>query len=211
MGAFFSLVCLCVVFTMCRNKLHKQYQSTLFHLCKPYRHTIILSFTTFYILLPLYQVKDDDLTAVYVNLPRSRQKSVSSFPSPSAWGISEPAELQDTLGSEGWETHTDEESGKEYYYHPSTGRSTWDYPLSPSMDSEVGTNEFPLSPVPSLSPACSPTDETKWTSDWEKVLDEKSGRHYFFNPVSGQSSWDPPDDLLTPPLSGNSLQEGAPV
>ncbi|XP_053367366.1 rho GTPase-activating protein 27 isoform X2 [Clarias gariepinus] len=156
------------------------------------------------------KVKDDDLTAVYVNLPRSRQKSVSSFLSPSAWGISEPAELQDTLGSEGWETHTDEESGKEYYYHPSTGRSTWDYPLSPSMDSEVGTNEFPLSPVPSLSPACSPTDETKWTSDWEKVLDEKSGRHYFFNPVSGQSSWDPPDDLLTPPLSGNSLQEGAP-
>ncbi|XP_053367368.1 rho GTPase-activating protein 12 isoform X4 [Clarias gariepinus] len=82
------------------------------------------------------KVKDDDLTAVYVNLPRSRQKSVSSFLSPSAWGISEPAELQDTLGSEGWETHTDEESGKEYYYHPSTGRSTWDYPLSPSMDSE---------------------------------------------------------------------------
>ncbi|XP_060795511.1 rho GTPase-activating protein 27 isoform X2 [Neoarius graeffei] len=157
------------------------------------------------------KVEDDDLSAVYVNLPRAR-KSINSLPSASVWGISEPPELHDTLllGSQGWEIHTDEESGKEYYYHPSTGQSTWDYPLSSSMESEVGAKELPVSPTPSLSPACSPTDGARWTSDWERVLDEKSGRHYFFNPVSGQSSWDPPDDLLTPPLSGSNLQEGAP-
>lgn len=157
------------------------------------------------------QVEDEDLTAVYENLPRAHQR-ISSFPSASAWGISESPELHDTLllGSEGWEIHTDEETGKEYYYHPSTGRSTWDYPLSSSMESEVGAKDFPVSPTSSLSPACSPTDEARRTSGWEKVLDERSGRHYFFNPISGQSSWDPPDDLLTPPLSANSLQEGAP-
>ncbi|KAI5609749.1 rho GTPase-activating protein 27 isoform X2, partial [Silurus asotus] len=156
------------------------------------------------------KVEDDDLTAVYVNLPRARQ-SIGSLPSASAWGISESPELHDSLllGSKGWEIHTDEDSGKEYYYHPSTGRSTWDYPLSPSMESEVGTKELPVSPNLSLSPACSPTDGARWTSDWEKVLDEKSGRHYFFNPISGQSSWDPPDDLMTPPLSGNNLKGGA--
>lgn len=149
---------------------------------------------------------------MYVNLPRVRQ-SIGSLPSASAWGASDPSGLHDTLllGSRGWEVHTDEESGKEYYYHPSTGQSTWDYPLSSSMESDVGAKDLPVSPTPSLSPACSPTDGGKWTSDWQKVLDEKTGRHYFFNPVSGQSSWDPPDGLLTPPLSGNSLQEGAPV
>ncbi|GAA6073157.1 rho GTPase-activating protein 27 [Tachysurus ichikawai] len=157
------------------------------------------------------QVENEDLSAVYVNLPRIRQ-SIGSLSSASAWGVSEPPELNDTLllGSRGWEVHTDEDSGKEYYYHPSTGRSTWDYPLSSLMESEVGTKELPVSPTPSLSPACSPTGGTKWTSDWEKVLDEKTGRHFFFNPVSGQSSWDPPDGLLTPPLSGNSLQDGLP-
>ncbi|XP_026771309.3 rho GTPase-activating protein 12 isoform X1 [Pangasianodon hypophthalmus] len=157
------------------------------------------------------KVEDDDLSAVYVNLPRARQ-SISSLPSASTWGISDPPELHDTLllGSKGWEIHTDEESGREYYYHPSTGRSTWDYPLSSSMESELGAKELPVSPTPSLSPACSPTDGARWTSDWERVLDEKSGRHYFFNPISGQSSWDPPDDLLTPPLLGNSQQEGVP-
>lgn len=166
----------------------------------------------FYIFIHLYQVDDDDLSAVYVNLPRAHQ-SINSLPSTSAWGILEPPELHDTflLGSQGWEIHTDEESGKEYYYHPSTGRSTWDYPLSSSMESEVGAKQLLVSPTPSLSPACSPTDGARWTSDWEKVLDEKSGRHYFFNPISGQCSWNPPDDLLIPPLSGNSLQEGAPV
>ncbi|XP_027019029.2 rho GTPase-activating protein 27 [Tachysurus fulvidraco] len=157
------------------------------------------------------KVENEDLSAVYVNLPRKRQ-SIESLSSASAWGVSEPPELNNTLllGSRGWEVHTDEDSGKEYYYHPSTGRSTWDYPLSSLMETEVGTKELPVSPTPSLSPACSPTGGTKWTSDWEKVLDERSGRHFFFNPVSGQSSWDPPDGLLTPPLSGNSLQDGLP-
>lgn len=160
----------------------------------------------------LSQVKDEDLTAVYVNLPRARQ-SIGSLPSPSAWGISEPPELPDTLllGSRGWEIHIDEETGKEYYYHPSTGRSTWDYPLSSSMESEVGAKEITVSPTSSLSPVCSPTDGANWTSDWEKMWDERTGRHYFFNHISGQSSWDPPTDLLTSSLSGNSLQEGAPV
>lgn len=185
------------------------------HMCKKncYCHIVRTWFIlVFYSLIHLYQVEDEDLTAVYENLPRAHQR-ISSFPSASAWGISESPELHDTLllGSEGWEIHTDEETGKEYYYHPSTGRSTWDYPLSSSMESEVGAKDFPVSPTSSLSPACSPTDEARRTSGWEKVLDERSGRHYFFNPISGQSSWDPPDDLLTPPLSANSLQEGAPV
>ncbi|KAK3560128.1 hypothetical protein QTP86_033936, partial [Hemibagrus guttatus] len=73
------------------------------------------------------KVEDED---VYVNLPRARER-ISSLSSASAWGVSEPSGLHNTflLGSRGWEVHTDEESGKEYYYHPSTGRSTWDFPL----------------------------------------------------------------------------------
>uniref|UniRef100_A0A671RAH9 Rho GTPase-activating protein 12-like n=1 Tax=Sinocyclocheilus anshuiensis TaxID=1608454 RepID=A0A671RAH9_9TELE len=104
------------------------------------------------------------------------------------------------LDSAGWEIHTDDQSGQAYYYHPSTGRSTWEYPLSHSMESSVGTEEvrspssFPQSPTSSpLVPS-----PQRWSSDWEKVLDQNTGRHYFFNPVSGQSSWDPPEDITSP-------------
>ncbi|XP_062858693.1 rho GTPase-activating protein 27 isoform X2 [Trichomycterus rosablanca] len=139
--------------------------------------------------------EDDELSSVYVNLPRFRQ-SVSSLTS----ATSESSDLHDPLhlGSQGWEIHTDDQSGKEYYYQPSTGLSTWEYPLSPGMEPD----RPPASPGPPRSPDCSP-------SDWERVLDERSGRHYFFNPTSGQSSWEPPEDLLTH-SGGNSVRQDGP-
>ncbi|XP_017566079.1 rho GTPase-activating protein 12 isoform X2 [Pygocentrus nattereri] len=158
--------------------------------------------------------EDDNLSAVYVNVPRTR-RSISDLPISSAsalsssWGVPDtpdfPPDLPDALrlGSEGWEIHTDQDSGQQYYYQPSTGRSTWDYPLSPLMESDVGTEDPLISP--SQSPACSPPGPSppRWSSDWERVLDESSGRHYYFNPVSGESSWDLPDELRDsgpPPL-----------
>uniref|UniRef100_A0A8C1S3G0 Rho GTPase activating protein 27 n=1 Tax=Cyprinus carpio TaxID=7962 RepID=A0A8C1S3G0_CYPCA len=104
------------------------------------------------------------------------------------------------LDSAGWEIHTDDQSGKEYYFHPSTGRSTWEYPLSSSMESSVRTEEACSPPSFPQSPISSPIGPSpqRWSSDWEKVLDENTGRHYFFNIVSGQSSWDPPEDITSP-------------
>lgn len=165
----------------------------------------------------LYQVEDEDLSAVYVNVPRAR-KSVSdltfSATSPrSSWGVPETSDSTPDrpnnlhLDSKGWEIHTDQESGQQYYYQPSTGRSTWDNPLSRSMESDTGAEEPPTSPSPVQSPVCSPSVSSppRWGSDWEKVLDESSGRHYYFNPVSGESLWDLPEDLLS------SLPDGGPV
>ncbi|XP_051770141.1 rho GTPase-activating protein 27 isoform X2 [Ctenopharyngodon idella] len=144
---------------------------------------------------------DSSLTAVYVNIPRLRRSTIDSS-SPIAPQLQDFPDTPDTLllDSAGWEVHTDDQSGKEYYYQPSTGRSTWDYPLSYSMDSSVGTEEARSPPSFPQSPTCSPVDPSpqRWSSDWEKVLDENSGRHYFFNSVSGQSSWDPPEDVGSP-------------
>ncbi|XP_016412911.1 rho GTPase-activating protein 27-like, partial [Sinocyclocheilus rhinocerous] len=150
----------------------------------------------------VHQVEDDSaLTAVYVNLPRVRR----STPDPSSTIASPLQEFPDApdtllLDSAGWEIHTDDQSGQEYYYHPSTGRSTWEYPLSYSMESSVGTEEARSPPSFPQSPISSPLvpSSQRWSSDWEKVLDQNTGRHYFFNPVSGQSSWDPPEDITSP-------------
>ena len=115
----------------------------------------------------LSQVEDDDLSAVYVNVPRTR-RSISGLPISSASALSSSWDVPDTpdsppnlpdalrLGSEGWEIHTDQDSGQQYYYQPSTGRSTWDYPLSPLMESDVGTEDPLTPPSPAQSPASSP-------------------------------------------------------
>lgn len=146
----------------------------------------------------IHQVEDDSaLTAVYVNLPRLRRRTDTSVPpaSPSQ-DLPDPPDTL-LLDSAGWEVHTDDSSGQEYYFQPSTGRSTWEYPLSFSMESSVRAERTPSPLSFPQSPGCSPIGSSprRWSSDWEKVLDENTGRHYFYNAVSGQSSWDPPEDF----------------
>ncbi|XP_065098783.1 rho GTPase-activating protein 27 isoform X2 [Paramisgurnus dabryanus] len=167
---------------------------------------------------PAHEVKvedDNPLTSVYVNIPRLRRNTIDTSPPL----VSPPPELvpdpPDTLllDSAGWEIHTDDQSGQEFYYQPSTGHSTWEYPLRSSMESSVKTEEtLPSPPSFPQSPTCSPMGSSPqgWSSDWEKVLDENSGRHYFFNTVSGQSSWDAPEDINTSD-NGDFLKDCPPL
>ncbi|XP_073346252.1 rho GTPase-activating protein 27 [Pagrus major] len=157
------------------------------------------------------QVENETLrSAVYVNVAQLR-KSISESP-PSAPSSYSPSYLD----QEGWEVHVDEESGQEYYYHPTTGRTTWDNPLLDSpTDPEPLPAEEPCSPSPPLSPALSPSPTPAWTSDWEQLVDESSGRPYFYNPMSGETSWEPPEQLspyppLMEPMSVHRFHEDGP-
>ncbi|XP_042363634.1 rho GTPase-activating protein 27 isoform X1 [Plectropomus leopardus] len=157
---------------------------------------------------PAEQVQDESLrSAVYVNVAQLRQ-SISESP-PSAPSSYSPSYLD----PEGWEVHVDEESGQEYYYHPATGRTTWDNPF---LDSPTDP-EPPCSPSPPQSPALSPStaSPSAWTSDWEQLVDETSGRPYFYNPTSGETSWEPPEQLspyppLMEPMSVHRFHEDEP-
>lgn len=148
-------------------------------------------------------------SAVYVNVAQLR-KSISESP-PSAPSSFSPSNLD----LEGWEVHTDQESGQEYYYHPATGRTTWDNPF---LDSPTDPEPPPCSPSPLQSPALSPSTASPpaWTSDWEQLVDETSGRPYFYNPMSGETSWEPPEQLspyppLMEPMSVHRFHEDGPV
>lgn len=160
------------------------------------------------------QVEKESLrSSVYVNVAQLRQ-SISESP-PSAPSSYSPSYLD----PEGWEVHVDEESGQDYYYHIPTGRTTWDNPfLDSPTDPERLPAEEPCSPSPLQSPALSPSTASPpaWTSDWEQLVDESSGRTYFYNPMSGETSWEPPEPLspyppLMEPMSVHRFHEDGPV
>ncbi|XP_071674071.1 rho GTPase-activating protein 27 isoform X2 [Patagioenas fasciata] len=80
-----------------------------------------------------------------------------------------------------WETHTDTESGHLFYYNPVTGETTWDCPFGQAEDG--------------VSPAASPASSLAHSPEfpaWEQHVDEGSGQAFFYNSVTGETSWDPP-------------------
>ncbi|KAM9837746.1 rho GTPase-activating protein 27 isoform 1-T2 [Aulostomus maculatus] len=159
------------------------------------------------------KVEDEGLhTPVYVNVAQLRQ-SLSESPPSASLSLS-----PSYLDPGGWEVHVDQESGQEYYYHPATGHTTWDNPfLDSPTDPEPLLAEEPCSSSPPQSPAYSPSTASPpaWSSDWEQLVDESTGRPYFYNLMSGETSWEPPEQLspyppLMEPMSVHRFHEDGP-
>ena len=74
----------------------------------------------------------------------------------------------------------DDSSGATYYFNTVSGESSWTAPEG--WESEVNAET-------EASAAEAPTEEEEWT----EVLDEGSGQTYYFNSVTGESSWEKPE------------------
>ncbi|KAL0992928.1 hypothetical protein UPYG_G00101060 [Umbra pygmaea] len=120
-------------------------------------------------------------TAVYAKIHELKKNTLKHPP------VSSPSAAP-TPDQEGWQVHTDEESGKEFYYHPITGQTTWANPGSPvlSINMEL-PKEVPAGLAPTSSPALSSTSSQG--SNWEELLHDSTGRYYTYNPYSGATSW----------------------
>ncbi|KAM9174824.1 rho GTPase-activating protein 27 isoform 1-T1 [Mergus octosetaceus] len=111
---------------------------------------------------------------VYLNIQELQEEA--------ATGSSAPPAPEEPCGSRtDWETHMDTDSGHLFYYNPVTGETTWDCPFEQAEDG--------------VSPAASPASSLAHSpqfAEWGQYVDEASGQAFFYNSVTGETSWDPP-------------------
>ncbi|XP_076866264.1 rho GTPase-activating protein 27 isoform X2 [Brachyhypopomus gauderio] len=143
------------------------------------------------------QDNEDPTMAVYANVSDLKKVATPSAPSSTSTCSSPGASLSPAPdsttpppGEAGWEVHTDQDSGKAFYYHPATQQSSWADPRSPPPPG-TGMEVTPASVSPALSQG----------SDWEQLLDETTGRHYYYNPTLQQTSWQAPEPLSPAPVT----------
>ncbi|XP_034990887.2 rho GTPase-activating protein 27 isoform X3 [Zootoca vivipara] len=133
---------------------------------------------------PSKEVAEDP---VYVNLQELRLERSPSTASKTE-SIPQP-HLSSPPAS--WETHTDAESGRLFYYNSATGQTTWELPIDgPACGG---------SPPPSCSPLLALSPATP--AEWDQYVDEASGQVFFYNTSTGETSWDAPqrDETLNYP------------
>ncbi|XP_022523825.2 rho GTPase-activating protein 27 isoform X1 [Astyanax mexicanus] len=142
---------------------------------------------------------ENPTTAVYANVT-DLKKTTRSAPSPSSTcsspGLSlspapDPATPTDLAG---WEVHTDQDSGKAFYYHPATQQRSWADPRSPPPTTGMEASALP-------APACT-SPALSQGSEWKQLLDEATGRHYYYNHALKKSTWVAPEPQADgpPPL-----------
>ncbi|KAM9345722.1 rho GTPase-activating protein 27-like [Symphorus nematophorus] len=127
----------------------------------------------------------DHAPAIPDHTPSSSVSSSSGMISPAS-----PLSPQD-----GWQVHTDQDSGKPFYFHPVTKQTTWSDPRGPpppparDVDRSRGGGDggqrgtSPVAPQGSGQGSCV----------WEQLVDEVSGRFYYYDPTSGATSWVAPE------------------
>ncbi|XP_076121983.1 rho GTPase-activating protein 27 isoform X1 [Alosa pseudoharengus] len=148
---------------------------------------------------------ENPTTAVYANVTDLKKTTPRAPPAVSSSSSLPGVPPLPSLSVEGWEVHTDKDSGKDFFYQPLTGQSTWEIPHSPLPGPGMDSLASPLSAASSTSSR---------GSDWEQLLDESTGHHYYYNSTSKETTWVAPNALspasptspASPPGENQSLQ-----
>lgn len=92
-----------------------------------------------------------------------------------------------------WKRHVTED-GKEFFYNERNRTSVWELPEGLDLTCSDGrTGEEESSATTNAAQAeCTPLRGSNKASPWEQLVHEGSGKVYYHNTVSGETSWSPP-------------------
>lgn len=146
-------------------------------------------FANLFIFSILQQERENPTEAVYANISELKKLTPRVPPSSTSTCSSPGLPLTPAPDSPEWEGRPEQDNGKMFY--PTT------HPQSPTLPSGTDTPALPFLAIPAPSvPAPSSLPPTlSQESDWEKLLDETTGRHYYYNATLNQTSWAAPEPL----------------
>ncbi|XP_042583941.1 rho GTPase-activating protein 27-like isoform X4 [Cyprinus carpio] len=134
---------------------------------------------------PTIKTENDPTTAVYASVtdlkktvPRPSNSSASTCSSPGIT-LSPAPDSASLTNSDRWQVHTD---------HNSAGAG--------------------MEPVTFPIPVSTPSSAHSQGSDWEQLLDETTGRHYYYNHILKQTSWTAPEPLQLPSSTDRAHSHG---
>jgi hypothetical protein len=86
------------------------------------------------------------------------------------WGMAAaPTATTDPALPDGWETATDPDSGRLYYFHRASGERSWEKPVKQSA-----------------------TDDGALPEGWKSTMDSASGKTYYYHAATGETRWEKP-------------------
>jgi len=111
-------------------------------------------------------------------------------------------------GSARWVKKWSENDNCHYYENEATKETVWDAPAG-FVDVEERESDRKLTEMDQLARDNNSSsnnnnnnnnnnngpDQPRSKSDWEKILDNESGKHYYINEKTGADTWDQPDDF----------------
>jgi hypothetical protein len=95
-----------------------------------------------------------------------------------------------------WEECVDDD-GKTFYYNETTGVSTWERPDPDDDDDDDDNDEIEEEAGDMIG------------GRWEVVVDEESGRKYFYNGETGESVWERPADETRASAAPTAVDDGS--
>ena len=98
-----------------------------------------------------------------------------------------------------WETVVDEASGSTYFWNSETGETRWDDPRAATGEPSAGMLivQNPMASedeggvqlqILNSNPMHERGDER--SSNWETIIDEESGKNYYYNKNTGETTWE---------------------
>lgn len=100
---------------------------------------------------------------------------------------------------QGWTEHTDPGSGKTFYYNAGTGQTTWDRPSCPSALQPQGPTH--AAEVAQTSDTVATSGALTLPSGWTEHADPASGRNFYHNASTGETTWERPQETFGKCLS----------